>query len=71
MCNQGNLLNKERQQTKMEKIFAHDTTDKGLILKLGKQYLQLIANKETAYQLMGITPHRHLSKEYIKLARST
>jgi len=47
-CTAKETLNKmKRQPTEWEKIFANESTDKGLISKIYKHLLQLNTNKQT------------------------
>ena len=52
-CTAKETINKmKRQPSKWEKIFANETTDKGLISKIYKQLMELnIKNKQKAIQL--------------------
>ena len=46
-CRAKEIINKmKRQPTKWEKIFANETTDKGLISKIYKQFMQLYVLKK-------------------------
>ena len=53
-CTAKETLNKmKRQPTEWEKIFANESTDKGLISKIYKHLLPLIPKKQTTHQKMG------------------
>ena len=48
-CTAKETINKmNRQPTEWDKIFANETTDKRLILKIYKQLMDLIIKKQTA-----------------------
>ena len=55
------------QPTEWEKIFANEATDKGLILKIYKQFLQL--NIKQSSQKKVQDPSRHFSKEDIQMGK--
>ena len=52
-----------------EKIFANDVTDKGLVSKIYKQLLTLIASKQTTHSKKWAEDlNRRFSKEYVQMA---
>ena len=53
-CTAKQTINKmKRQPMDWEKIFANDVTDKGLISKIYKQFMQLNIKKQTTNPKMG------------------
>ena len=56
----------KRQPTGLEKIFANDVTDKGLISKIQKQLIQLSKKKKKKKRAEVL--NRHFSKEDIPMA---
>lgn len=47
----------------MEKVFANDISDKGLIFKIYKEFIQLNKIKQTTQLKWGDDMNRHFSKE--------
>ena len=57
-------MNKVKKPKECEKIIANKTTDKGLISKLYKQFLQRITRKtNTTIKMWAEDLNRHLSKD--------
>ena len=56
-CTAKETINKvKRQSSEWEKIIANKTTDKGLISKIYKQFIQLNNNKTNTQLKMGRRP---------------
>ena len=69
-CTAKETKNKmKRQPSELEKIFANEATDKGLICKIYKQLMQLnIKKNKQPNPEMGKDLNRHFSKEDIQIA---
>ena len=59
----------KRQPSEWEKIMANETTDKGLIFKIYKQFIQLNTRKtNNPIKKWEKDLNRHFSKEEIQMA---
>ena len=69
-CTAKETINKtERQLTEWEKIFANDTSDKGLVSKIYKEFTKLSTRKiNNPVKTWAEDMNRHFSKEDIQMA---
>ena len=72
-CTAKETINKtKRQPSEREKIFANEATDKGLISKIYKQFMQLNINKtNNPIQKWAEPLNRHFSKKIYRLPSNT
>ena len=72
-CTAKETINKtKRQPSEWEKIFANEATDKELIPKIYKQFLQLSIKKgNNTIQKWAEDLNRHFSKEVHRLPTNT